>query len=96
MTKIQLSSSCILNVPLQIYHDPFTFIVNQKEFQTTRLISDLLSPKISQIHQIDPTIDKFIINTNSKGDFSTILQIVNFDEKTISESDIEFIIEVIE
>ena len=50
INKIQLKPSSILNVHLQKYPKDFTFIVNGKEFQTSRIISDLLSPKICKNH----------------------------------------------
>ncbi|KAK8865196.1 hypothetical protein M9Y10_010732 [Tritrichomonas musculus] len=93
---IRLECSCIIHVPIQKYCNDFTFIVNGKEFQTSRLISDLLSPKICQFHSIDPTIDVFTINTTNQGDFSHILQLVNFKTNKISVDEIPFIAEVLE
>lgn len=82
--KVQLKISSIKNVPLQTYNDDFSFIVNGEEFKTSRLVSDLLSPKICQIHTNDPTFDHFIIDTQSKGNFSRILQLNNLNDLTIS------------
>ncbi|KAK8896668.1 hypothetical protein M9Y10_014581 [Tritrichomonas musculus] len=93
--SIQLKTSSILNVPLQIYDD-FLFIVNGEEFKTTRLVADLLSPKISQFHSIDPTMNEFTLNTNQKGDFSRILSLVNFENKEIQENELGFVSEVID
>ena len=70
INRLQLKTSSILNVPLQSYFDDFSFIVNGKEYKTSRLISDLLSPKICEIHANDPTFDIFTIKTQQKGDFS--------------------------
>ena len=70
--------------------------MNGKEFKTTRIISDLLSPKICQIHRCDPTINSFTITTKQEGDFSNILNLVNFENHEIEENEIEFISEVIE
>ena len=67
--NIQLKISSILNVPLCAYNE-FSFIVNEKVYKTTQIISDLLSPKICQIHKSDPTANSFIIDTENKGDFS--------------------------
>lgn len=95
-SDIQLSYSCIMNVPLQTYNNDFTFIVNGKEFQTSRIISDLLSPKICKIHMIDPTIDTFCIKTSQQGHFSYILDLVSFTKKSIPTTELPFISEVIE
>ena len=94
--SIVLKFSSILNVPLQNYCNDFTFVVNNQEFKTNRLIADLLSPKISQIHLNDPTCDRFIIHTQCKGDFSHILQLIKFNELSIPTNEIEFFNEIIE
>lgn len=94
--QVYLKLSSILNVPIQIYEKDFSFIVNGKEFKTSRLISDLLSPVISRIHINDPTFDTFVINTNQNGDFSHILNLTNFKSVNIAEEEIPFFSEVIE
>lgn len=93
---IQLESSSILKVPLESYYRDFTFIVNGEEFKTSRIISDILSPKISQMHSIDPTIDTFKIDTQARGDFQTILSLIDFKESSINENEITFITEILE
>ncbi|KAK8896596.1 hypothetical protein M9Y10_014505 [Tritrichomonas musculus] len=93
--KIRLKTSSILNVPLNSY-DEFIFIVNNQKFKTSRIISDLLSPKICKIHISDPAFNTFSINTINKGNFSSILNLVNFKENNIPDNDLPFITEVIE
>ncbi|KAK8840628.1 hypothetical protein M9Y10_030402 [Tritrichomonas musculus] len=95
-TQIKLNPSCILNVPLQTYDDDFTFIVNGEEIKTSRLISDLLSQKICQNHINDPTYDTFILNTQSRGTFSHLLNLLTFKTTTIPENEVPFICEAIE
>lgn len=92
---ITLDTKSILRVPLQSY-DEFYFIINQKKYKTTRIISDLLSQRICQIHQCDPTYDSFEFTTQSEGDFSIILDLVNFQSKQISIKECPFISEVCE
>ena len=94
--NIQLKPSSILNVPLQTYIEEFSFLVNGKEFKTNRLISDLLSPKICQIHSNDPVFNEFVINTTKDGDFNNILNLAKFDQIAIPLNEVEFIGEVIE
>ena len=96
LNRIQLNSSCILNVPLQIYDNDFSFIVNGNEFKTSRIIADILSPIISRIHSTDPSASNFIINTQRKGDFSHILNLVQFNQINLPEDEVPFISEVIE
>lgn len=43
MSNNQLKASSICDVPFQSHTNDFTFIVNGKEFQTSKLQSDLLS-----------------------------------------------------
>lgn len=93
--NLELSPSCILNVPIHSYQNDFTFLVNGKEYKTSRLISDLLSPHICHIHTSDPTFDTFTINTHESGDFSFILNLAKFDKIKIPEKEIPFIFEVI-
>ncbi len=93
-SQIKLKQSSILSVPINNYEKDFTFIVNGVEFKTSRLQAELLSTKISEIHVIDPTIDRFTINTHYQGDFSNILNLIDFEIKTIPEKEIPFIIEI--
>lgn len=86
INKVLLKPSSISAVPLQTYDKDFSFVVNGKEFKTSRLLSDLLSPIICKIQLNDPTIDTFIINTNQNGDFSHFLQLTNFEPTTLIES----------
>lgn len=92
---IKLHTNSIMEVPLIQYDNNFTFIVNGKEFKTSRIIADLLSPLICQMHSFDPTIDTFTISTYYKGNFSYILGLINFDKNVIPDSEIPFISEVI-
>ncbi|KAK8842714.1 hypothetical protein M9Y10_025575 [Tritrichomonas musculus] len=51
------------HLPFQRYEKNFTFIVNGKVYETTRIIADLLSPFIRNLHFIDETINEFSFNT---------------------------------
>lgn len=94
--KIQLLPSRIINVPLQEYENNFTFIVNGRKFKTSRIIADILSPKICHNHLIDELLDEFVINTRYEGDFSHILQLIDFKENNIIDDELPFISEVLE
>lgn len=93
--KLNIDISSILNVPLNTYED-FTFIVNDESYKTTKIIADLLSNKISQLHLSDPTFSTFTINTKSNGDFSQILELADFKNKKITKKEIQFFSEVLE
>lgn len=93
---MQLQTSAILNVPLNIYHDNFTFIVNGEKYTTSKLIADLISSKIAKIHMIDPSIDEYEFDTVSKGDFSIFLKLIDFEHKSFDDNEAEFIFEIID
>ena len=96
LSQIQLKTSCVTTVPLQVYNNDFSFIVNGEEFKTSKIISDLLSPVICQIHSNDPIFDTFIINTQERGNFSHILNLLNFKPNNIPNNEIPFFLEIIE
>ena len=96
ISKILLEATNIKHVPFHTYDKDFTFIVNGEEFKTCRFFSDLLSSKISQIHNIDPIISQYTINTDHQGNFAHIMELNNFQEHKIDNDEFEFIIEVIE
>lgn len=73
----------------------FEFIVNERRYSTCRLIADLLSPLINQLHNFDPTINEFYIQTKNNGNFQHILDLINFNENNIPESEIPFVSEVL-
>lgn len=93
---IQLNKNRILQVPLHAYENDFTFIVNGETFHTSKLISDLLSPTVCQMHNNDATSSTFTINTVNRGDFGQFLKLINFEMNEISESEIPFFCEVSE
>lgn len=82
-----LSPYILKGIPFDKYEQNFTFIVNDKEFHTSRFLADLISPIIRQYHTIDNTIDIFKLNfkeENSKLTFSDFLKIVSFEKIEIS------------
>ena len=93
---IKLQTQSILQVPISSYEKDFTFIVNGREFKTSKIIADLLSPKISKARINDPTIREFVINTHSQGNFDQILNLVNFERQEISKNNESFFSEVID
>lgn len=69
---ITLKATSFSNVPFDNYQKNFTFIVNDEEFSTNKIIADILSKKVSRNHLTDPTIDRYSIKTKNKGNFQTI------------------------
>ena len=59
--NFSLSIKNIKDIPFQKYTKDFTFNVNGKKYQTTRLFADILSPFVRQLHFVDDSIDEFYI-----------------------------------
>ena len=94
--RIQLQASSVFHLPFQNYEKDFIFFVNKEIFNTSRIFADLLSPKISKLHQIDPTISSYSITTKSRGNFNTILSLMTFQSEPIPESEASFLSEIFE
>ena len=47
--QIQLKTNRIKNIPFENYEKDFTFIVNDQEFKTSKLVSQLISPAICSV-----------------------------------------------
>ena len=80
--KLQLKIESIRDLPFQTY-ETFTFIVNKQKYKTSKFFADILSPKISRIHQTDFTQDEYYISTNNQGNFDKILQLQNFEKSNL-------------
>lgn len=91
---IQLQAKSFQSIPFQIYKKDFTFIVNNEKFYTNKIIADMLSPVISRHHLTDPTLNEFTIQTKSRGHFQFFLDLLNFEEIEIPESEKVFVIEI--
>lgn len=48
----------------------FTFHVNGKDYQTSRIIADILSPTIRKFHYTDGSVNEFTLTTKTKFDES--------------------------
>lgn len=93
---LALKPTTILNVPFKLYEENFTFIVNGQKYQTNRIIADILSPKICKLHYNDPLLAEYFITTYQHGNFSYILNLINFGINEIPDIEIPFISEVLE
>ena len=61
------TTSGLKHIDFDKYEKDFTFVVNGKEFKTNKYISDILSPKISNYHLIDPKILKNLLTKIKRG-----------------------------
>lgn len=95
--KLQFQADAVKNLPFHIFDKDFKFIVNGQEFQTSRFIAYLLSPRIVQMCMTDPTIDTFYITTKSHTcDFNRILELATFSSVELKEEEIPFFSEIFE
>lgn len=73
LSSFKLHTSRITNIPLQNYEEKFTFIVNGKEYLTSKIVADLLSTKISSLHRTDASFDRLILRNKEIFHVSSIL-----------------------
>ena len=95
--QIGLDLEIIKKIPFDKYDKDFTFIINCKQYKTSRFVADVLSPIILRSHFSDKTINEFYIETNNyqegneeNHDFNEILSFVSFESKNIEEKDKEY------
>lgn len=93
-TLISLKIGPMPYVPFDNYPRDFTFIVNKEEYHTNKLIADILSKKISQIHLTDPTVDQYEVFTDHPGNFQPILDLLKVDNLNINSSELPFLAEI--
>ena len=81
IVEYYLSNTNLNEVPFDKYEPDFTFIVNGKPYPTHRIVADILSPIIRQLHFSDETIDQYTINTDDNSEsedyFSDFLNLPN-------------------
>lgn len=93
VTHYLLDTNMLKSLPFDKYDKDFTFIVNNKEYKTSRIIADILSPQICKYHLSDSTIDTFTINTEeltTQHDFSEILSLISFDPRELDDEELDY------
>lgn len=98
--QFSISFNNIKSIPFDKYEKNFTFIVNGKEYETSRFVADILSPIVREYHFIDESMNSISIDTssNTRDYFQDFLNLVNFTQKTMNETErkcfIEYFIEL--
>ena len=84
--EFSLSSQNLRDIPFDNYEQNFTFIVNGKEYFTSRVVADILSPYLRRCHFYDETFNQFEITNNELSNydqyFTEFLHLVNFCSQT--------------
>lgn len=92
--EYSLSLENFQTLPFDKYGDHFTFIVNGKRYETSRITADLLSPTIRNYHYQDCTNNEFTINIKTNdGDndyFKDFLQLCTFEQNQIDQSKLDY------
>ena len=96
--KFSLSFSNLKDIPFDKYEKNFKFIVNSKEYETSRFVADLISPIVREYHFTDETMNSLTIETTQSASekvdyFKNFLSLVDFKPKTINETERQHYIE---
>lgn len=87
--EFSLDIQNLRNIQFDKYDKDFVFIVNGKEYETSRFVADLLSPTIRKLHYTDQTQNKFYIDTKQQPQedyFEDFLKLANFERKQIEST----------
>jgi hypothetical protein len=88
---VTLSSRGLANVQESQAPKSFEFRVNQISYRCSPFIADFLSPKISRLHEVDSTMNLYIVMTEDpKEKFGDFLEMGNGRTLPISDDDISF------
>ncbi|KAK8892815.1 hypothetical protein M9Y10_030063 [Tritrichomonas musculus] len=94
ISQIGLNIESIKDIPFEKYEKNFRFVVDGVEYQTSRIIANILSPRIRHYHFIDETINQFYINTNISSnnthDFNKVLSLISFQKENLNENEIQY------
>jgi hypothetical protein len=64
--SFSLSTKGLANIPIMESRNDFEFVVGDATYRCPSLIADFLSPHIAQLHSIDDTISRIVIETHEK------------------------------
>lgn len=93
-----LNPECVKFLPFDQYEKDFTFNVNGKTYKTSRVIADLLSPRISNMHYTDPSCKEFTINIKNVTDcendyFEEFLSLYKFKNSIVDSDRLPFFLQ---
>lgn len=95
MKFVDFPSSGFSNLNWSTVPNDFTFAIGTKIYSCPRILADILSPKISKMHLIDPTVDSFTINIDDPSEnFQFFIDLISIGKSDITPNKISFVLDV--
>ena len=94
MSIFKLNLDNLKKLPLNQFDNDFYFVVNDRVYETNRVIADFISSKIRKLHQADHTIQMYEMKTREKGNFGQILDYVKNQQIKLDSESIPYFLEV--
>ena len=91
---LQLNTENFHNVHFNTLDNDFFFVVNHKIYPTNKIIADILSPKITLLHQTDKLLSTYEFQTQKQGDFSKLIEYVTNQKISLSDDEVNYFLEV--
>jgi hypothetical protein len=89
--RIQVSAAGLKNIPIHENLNDFEFMVGSRAYKCHRFVADFLSPKIGDMHTLDPTMDHYLIETpDTNEQFGLFLLLGRGEGLDIRERDLQF------
>lgn len=92
---IKIDNSIIKDIQLGACGDDFTLKVNDNEYQTKKIIADILLPEVNNIHKEGQNINCFEIHTSNEGNFQPFIDLIQSGFYEIQDENLPFISEVL-
>jgi hypothetical protein len=90
-SSLSLSTKGLANVPINESRNDFEFVVGDTTYHCPSLIADFLSPRIAQLHSIDDTISRIVIEIKDKEtEFGAFISLRRGQSLLLTESNRNF------
>jgi hypothetical protein len=91
--EAKLSADGMKNLLISKQHNDFTFIIGDRRYECSWIVADFLSPKLANLHSVDPSITEYIVETiDSETKFATFLSLGCGSTIVIQEEDRKFLL----
>jgi hypothetical protein len=90
-SKIKLSTNGLRNIPIIENREDFEFIVGESHHRCSSFMADFLSPKLSRLHAVDPTLESLVICTeDAHGYFKSFISLGRGFDISLDSSNLDF------